>query len=92
MNEAKAQETALQCLGWLIGNDDLRGVFMNASGVDETDLRDRLTDPEFLAAVLDFLMMDDAWLIGCCDALSLPYDTIARARAALPGGQHVNWT
>ena len=48
--------------------------------------------PEVLAAVLDFLMMDDAWITAFCDGLGLPYDRVAMARAALPGGQPHHWT
>ena len=92
MKAADAEATALKCLTWLIANDDLRGVFMGSSGVGEDDLRARVGEPDFLAAVLDFLLMDDAWVIACCDAQQLPYDTITTARQALPGGQMMNWT
>ena len=92
MSDTQAEAIALQCLSWLIANDDLRGVFMGASGLGEDELRTRYGDPEFLAAVLDFLLMDDAWVIQCCDAQGLTYDTIGQARASLPGGQMVNWT
>lgn len=92
MSDTQAEAIALQCLSWLIANDDLRGVFMGASGLGEDELRTRYSDPEFLAAVLDFLLMDDAWVIQCCDTQGLAYDTIGQARASLPGGQMVNWT
>lgn len=87
-----AETLALQALGWLIGNDDLRDVFLGASGASEADLRARASDPEFLASVLDFLVMDDAWVVAFCDGHGLPYDAPMRARAALPGGAAVHWT
>ncbi len=90
---ADAAETlALQSLAWLLGNDDLLPVFLGASGASEQDLRTRASDPEFLGSVLDFLMMDDAWVVGFCDAASIGYDQPMLARAALPGGAQVNWT
>lgn len=92
MQAAQAEATALTCLTWLVGDDDLRGVFMGATGLTEDDLRARLSDPDFLASVLDFLLMDDAWVIRCGDATGLPYTDIGEARMALPGGQQVNWT
>lgn len=94
MNDARdtAETLALQALGWLAGNDDLLPVFLGATGASEADVRARATDPVFLGAVLDFLMMDDAWVISFCDAVSAPYDRIMQARAALPGGEQVNWT
>jgi hypothetical protein len=56
------------------------------------DLRSRAQDPEFLASVLDFLLMDDAFITAFCAEKDYEPDLPMRARAALPGGAHVNWT
>ncbi len=90
--QESAETLALNALGWLANNDDLMPVFMGATGVAETDLKAQLADPMFLGAVLDFIMLDDAWVMAFCDASNLPYDRIMQARAALPGGEQVNWT
>lgn len=87
-----AEVIGLQALAWLATNDDLLPSFLGSTGASEDDLRSRAADPQFLGAVLDFLMMDDAWVIGFCDAQGLSYDRIMPARAALPGGEQVNWT
>ncbi len=87
-----AETLALEALGWLAGNDDLMPVFLGATGASEADLKTQASDPEFLGAVMDFLMMDDAWVIAFCDSVQIPYDRIMAARAALPGGAQVNWT
>lgn len=87
-----AEILALQALTWLVGNEDLLPVFLGASGVSESDLRDRASDPDFLSSVLDFLMMDDAWVIGFCDAQGLAYEAPMQARMSLPGGAQVSWT
>lgn len=90
---ADAAETlALQALAWLAGNDDLLPVFLGSSGVSEGDLRARAADPTFLAAVLDFLLMDDAWVMAFCEAHGVEFDMPMRARGGLPGGQTVHWT
>ncbi|MDX1786209.1 DUF3572 domain-containing protein [Roseovarius sp. ZX-A-9] len=93
---AQTQESAetigLKCLAWLIGNEDLLPVFMGASGASEADLRAGANDPAYLGSVLDFVLMDDAWVIGFCEAEGLQYEALRHARAALPGGQEVNWT
>lgn len=90
---ADAAETfALTALGWLVAQPDLLPVFLGATGAEEADLRARVADPEFLGSVLDFLMMDDAWVIRFCDAESVPYEHPMMARAALPGGAQVHWT
>jgi hypothetical protein len=90
--QESAELVAIQALGWLAANDDLMPVFLNASGADVADLRKQARDPAFLAAVLDFLLMDDAWVVGFCEHAQLKYDAPMRARAALPGGEQVNWT
>ncbi|SEQ27712.1 DUF3572 domain-containing protein [Thalassovita taeanensis] len=91
-SQESAETFALQALAWLAGNEDLLPVFLGATGASAQDLRDNAGDPAFLAAVLDFLMMDDAWVIGFCDTLRVPYDRPMQARIALPGGQQVSWT
>ena len=92
MSQETAETLGLQCLSWLAGNEDLLPVFRSSTGASGSDLRDRALDPEFLGSVLDFVMMDDAWVIAFCDTLSLPYDRLVQARAALPGGATINWT
>jgi len=87
-----AETLGLKALAWLVTNDDLLPVFLNATGAGENDLRERAGDPEFLGSVLDFLMMDDAWVIAFCDIHDIPYEQPMFARAALPGGAQVNWT
>ncbi|MBK1635872.1 DUF3572 domain-containing protein [Rhodovulum adriaticum] len=83
---------ALRALAWLVGNDELLPVFLGATGAGEADLRARAAEPEFLASVLDFLLMDDAWVIAFCTAEGLPGEALLRARAALPGGADPHWT
>lgn len=87
-----AETLALQALAWIIGNDDLRQVFLGASGSDESDVRARAGEAEFLASVLDFLLLDDAWVTAFCEAQGLAYEAPMQARAALPGGDVVHWT
>lgn len=93
MSERENAETlALQAVGWLVGQEDLLPVFLGSSGLSEQELRSQITAPELLGAVLDFIMMDDAWVVQFCDAHTLPYDRLMQARAALPGGEQMHWT
>jgi hypothetical protein len=87
-----AETVAIQALGWMAGQQDVLEQFMGATGASVDDLRRGAQDPEFLGALLDFLMQQDAWVIGFCDAAGLPYDAPMRARAALPGGAQTHWT
>jgi hypothetical protein len=90
--QEQAETVAIQALGWMAGNDEVLGQFMGASGASIDDLRSGAGDPAFLGALLDFLMLEDAWVIAFCDAASLPYEAPMRARAALPGGGQMHWT
>lgn len=92
LSPESAETLGLQALTWLIGNEDLLPVFLGATGASEDDLREQAQKPEFLGSVLDFLMMDDAWIIAFCDVYSLPYERPMLARAALPGGAQIHWT
>jgi hypothetical protein len=92
MNSAAAEVLAIKALGWLAANEELLGVFMGASGVTPDELRTKADDPEFLGAVLDFITMDDAWVVEFCNDNGLAYEEPLRARQALPGGQQVHWT
>jgi len=87
-----AETVALQALAWLVANDELLPVFLGATGAGVDDLRTRAGDAEFLSSVLDFLMMDDAWVMAFCDAAGVAYETPMQARMSLPGGAQVHWT
>ncbi len=87
-----AETFALRVLAWLVGNDELLPVFLGASGANEADLRARAAEPEFLGSVLDFLTMDDTWVVQCCDVLGVGYELPMQARQMLPGGDQVHWT
>ena len=87
-----AETLALNALGWLVGNEELLPVFLGASGASAEDLRARAGETEFLTSVLDFLMLDDSWVIAFCDARSVPYDQLGQARAVLSGTSDTHWT
>ena len=87
-----AETLALNALAWLAGNDELMPVFLGATGASEADLRARAAEPEFLGSVLDFLTMDDNWVMQFCDSQGLAYEMPLQARMSLPGGAQVNWT
>ena len=92
MTQESAETIALQALAWLAAKDDLLPVFLGSSGTVAKDLRARATDADFLASILDFVMMDDAWVVAFCDTAGLSYEKPMLARAALPGGKEVYWT
>ncbi len=92
MQRELAETIGLRALAWLAGNEDLLPLFLGSTGASADDMKTRAQEPDFLGSVLDFLMMDDAWVVGFCDQARLGYDEPMRARQALPGGQQINWT
>ena len=92
MTLQEAEIYALKVTTWLISNQDLLDVFMNSTGVSEAAIKSDFHDGVFLAAILDFLLLDDKWVIAACDAMHLEPDEMHSARLLLPGGERVNWT
>lgn len=87
-----AETVALKALGWLAGDEELLPVFLGASGIAAAELRARAAEPDFLVSVLDFVLMDDTWVVGFCDAAGYDYRLPMAARRALPGGAETHWT
>ncbi|MBO6852505.1 MAG: DUF3572 domain-containing protein [Marivivens sp.] len=92
MGPEEAETLAIKALGWLAANEELCPVFLGSTGARLEDLRASAGDPAFLASVLDFLMMDDAWVISFCDATGHRYEDPMRARQGMPGAEQVHWT
>jgi len=92
MTPEQAEEIAIEALGWLAGNEDLCPVFLASTGAAAEDLRALARDPAFLASVLEFVTMDDAWVVAFCDTQGLAYDAPLGARQVLPGAEQVHWT
>ncbi|MGI9395537.1 MAG: DUF3572 domain-containing protein [Boseongicola sp.] len=92
LTQESAELLAIEALSWLITNDELLPIFLNSTGADVSEFRASAQDPEFLGAVLDFLLMDDTWISAFCESNSYNTDFPLRARAVLPGGADANWT
>ena len=92
MTPGQAEILALQALGWLAGQEDLLRVFLGSSGMSEGDLKASASAPETLAAVMDFILMDDAWVMGFAAEAGVPPEQVMQARGALPGGVDPHWT
>jgi hypothetical protein len=93
MDRAPFAETlALEALAWLAAQEDLLELFLGATGAAREDLRTGIEEPEFLAAVLDFLLTKDAWVLEFAAARGYRPEDVPRARHALPGGALPDWT
>lgn len=92
MRQEDAEALALQAVAWLIGENELLMAFLAASGAGAEDLRDRLQDPAFLGAVLDFLLLEDRFVLDFAASAGIDPLRIGAARQALPGGHQTHWT
>lgn len=84
-NREAAETMALKALAYLATMPDDIGRFFNISGIEPGELRERAEEPEFLAAVMDYLMSDDRLLTEFCDGEGIDPKDIQFARRALPG-------
>ena len=92
MDKEIAETRALEVLTWVLSEGDLIQVFMGATGASQNDLRSNTLSHEFLISILDFVLMDDRWVISCGKFLSIDPSQIQLIRMSLDGGQEVNWT
>jgi len=90
--QTEAEVVALQALGWIARQDALLDIFLSATGLGLGEVKGRATEPEFLAAVLDFVLLADDHVLTLAADHGWPPETVARARAALPGGDLPAWT
>ena len=92
MTPQNAEIIALKALEWLIGEEEICNTFLGATGMAQSDLSARATEAVFLSAVLEFICMNDEWVIAFCHAQALAYDVPMQAAQNLPGGERTHWT
>lgn len=78
-----AEIVAVQALSFVAGEPERLGLFLAESGLGPDTLRSAATDPHFLAAVLDFVLRDDATVKAFASASQLDPTNIAAARQVL---------
>ncbi|ABC64910.1 DUF3572 domain-containing protein [Erythrobacter litoralis] len=74
---------ALQALGWVLTDEDRAARLLALTGLTPDILRERLTDPMVLAAVLDFLSNHEPDLLLAADALDVEPQVLLSAREQL---------
>ena len=92
MDREIAETRALEVLTWVLSEDDLIQVFMGATGASQNDLRSNTLSHELLLSILDFVLMDDRWVISCSKFLNIDPSQIQLIRMSLDGGQDMTWT
>jgi hypothetical protein len=92
MKRDMAETLALQALGWIAGQDELFGLFLNATGASREDLREQAGNAHFLGAVLDFILQEDDRVLGFARDAGVAPTAPLQARHVLPGGETPHWT
>lgn len=92
MKRETAETLALEALAFLIGDEKLGPMFLNATGISPGDLAARASEPTVLVGVLTFLTQDDDWVRDFCEATGRSLTDPQRALMALPGGSLPEWT
>ncbi|MER5170523.1 DUF3572 domain-containing protein [Thioclava sp. GXIMD2076] len=92
MRQEYAEEIALGALGWLAGQESLLEAFLNVSGADASQIRTIAQDAGFQTAILDFILTQDEWVLGCAQDMGHRPEELVMARAVLGGGDQMHWT
>lgn len=92
MNRDSAETIALQALGWVAADPEVASDFLGAAGMEAGDLRAAAGSPDFLGAVMDYLLGDDARVIAFATQAGIAPEQVLQVRAALPGGDLPHWT
>ena len=85
MNQSAAETIALKGLAFLANAPDSLDRFLALSGTSGAELRAHAEDPEFLAALMDFVLSDESLLTAFCEAEALDARQVHSARRLLPG-------
>jgi hypothetical protein len=81
--EPDAHTLALEALIWVLGDDRRADRFVSLTGLDGDAIRQRISDPAMLAAVLDYLGSHEPDLIACSEATGHRPEALIRARERL---------
>lgn len=81
-----AEIVGIQVLSFLAGEPSRLGRFLAETGLGPETLRAAAKSPEFLLAVLDFVLKDAKTVAAFVAATDLPLESLTAARLALGGG------
>ena len=85
MTPERAETIGLNGLAFLAGQPEWMDRFLRLSGLEPSILRARAADPDFLRAVLDFLLTEDVLVTDFCKERDLEARDIHAAHRMLDG-------
>ena len=88
ISHEEAEILAVRALGFLAQHQERVEGFVRMTGVEVDDLKDHLSDPRYLGAVLDYLLADERYLLEFAErvgiAPELPYAARRKLEGAIP--------
>ena len=88
----EAELIALSALAWIVASDEVRDLFLGSTGLSGEDLRARADEEEMLASVLEFLTMNDSWVLDWASQTDRRPEEAMAAHAILAGTARTHWT
>ena len=85
----QAETLALRAVAFLAGDDDRVSTFMAVSGIGLDALRQSINDKAMLAGILDYILANESLLVEFASFAETTPEAAMRARAALPGFEHL---
>lgn len=82
---SNAEELAIAILSFLASDFDQLQRFLSLTGLDPSTLREIATDREFLIAILEYIMTDEALLISFSEHAQISPFNVAKARDQMIG-------
>ncbi len=76
---------ALHVVAWAVSDQTRAERILSLTGLDPATLRENLTQPATLRAMLDFVLDHEPDLIACTEAIEVAPAQIAAARRGLAG-------
>jgi hypothetical protein len=84
-NPPEPEALALAALGWTLAEEARAQRLLALTGLTPEELRQRLSEPSLLAALLGFLEAHEPDLLACAQALGVPPAALVEARRRLEG-------
>ena len=85
ISREEAEILAVRALGFLAQHQERMEGFVRMTGVAVDDLKDHMSDPGYLGAVLDYLLADERYLLAFTDRIGIAPELPYRARRKLEG-------
>ena len=87
MAQDYAEFVAVKAVEYMAQNIETLGGFLAHAGVGPGELKTAISSPEFLAGVLDYMMMDEGVLMDFAKTMDLAPQDIVKARLCFPGSE-----